>query len=187
MIPDAAPGVHPARAAVPGRTGPTRRSYRRIMTPPPKVISRGTTINAPAERVWELVSDLPSMGAYSPENAGGAWVGGATGPALGAAFRGRNGRGLRRWSTRSTVTRCEPGRAFAFAVRAVGMKTSEWAYELQPEGSGCRLTETWTDRRSPFMVWLGRVTTGVPDRAAFTEHSIDQTLERVKQRAEQKD
>ena len=37
-------------------------------------------IAAPAEKVWALVSDLPRMGEWSPENAGGKWVKGATGP-----------------------------------------------------------------------------------------------------------
>jgi hypothetical protein len=153
----------------------------------PAVISRSTTVAAPAERVWALVSDLPSMGAYSPENAGGSWVGGATGPAVGAVFRGRNGGGLRRWSTTSTVVRCVPGREFAFDVRAVGMVAAEWAYEVEPTPEGCRLTETWTDRRSALLTTLGRVVTGVSDRTAFTAQSIEQTLARVKSRAEGQD
>lgn len=147
-------------------------------------VSRTTSIAAPAQRVWELVSDLPGMGAFSPENRGGSWLG-ATGPAVGAVFRGRNGRGPRRWSTRCTVTRCEPGRAFAFAVSYAGLPVAEWAYEVEPTGHGCRLTETWVDRRGAIMLRLGRLASGVSDRVAFTERSIDQTLERVKAHAEQ--
>lgn len=154
-----------------------------VMPAVAKVISRSTTVAAPAERVWALVSDLPRMGDYSPEAAGGAWVGGR-GPVLGAVFRGRNGRGVRRWSTRSTVVRCVPGREFAFEVSAAGMTAAEWAYEVQPEGDGCRLTETWTDRRNGLVCALGRAVTGVADRGAFTEQSIEQTLNRVKERAE---
>jgi hypothetical protein len=149
-------------------------------------VTRSTTIDAPAERVWELVSDLPRMGEYSPEAVGGAWVGG-TGPALGAVFRGRNVRGLRRWSTRSRVVRCVPGRAFAFEVSAVGLVAAEWAYDVAPEGAGCRLTETWTDRRGPLLVRLGALVTGVADRKGFTAQSIEQTLARVKERAERQE
>lgn len=148
-------------------------------------VTRSTAIAAPATQVWQLVSDLPGMGAFSPENAGGSWRGGATGPALGAVFLGRNRSGLRRWSTRSTVTRCEPGRAFSFAVSSVGLPVAEWAYDVEPEGDGCRLTETWHDRRGPLMVTLGRVVSGVGDRVEFTALSIEQTLQRVKERAEQ--
>lgn len=149
----------------------------------PLVLSRSITVAAPAERVWALISDLPRMGDYSPEAAGGAWVG-HTGPVLGAVFRGRNGRGLRRWSTRSTVVRCVPGREFAFEVRAAGMLAAEWAYEVQPEGDGCRLTETWTDRRAGLVALLGTLVTGVGDRQEFTARSIEQTLDGVKRTAE---
>ena len=149
------------------------------------MITRSVEVAAPAERVWALVSDLPRMGEFSPENEGGRWQGGATGPAVGAVFRGTNRSGRRRWSTRCTVTRCEPGRSFAFAVSAVGLPVAEWSYELEPTAGGCRLSETWQDRRGGLMSWLGRTTTGVQDRTAFTATSIEQTLAQVKARAEQ--
>ena len=41
-------------------------------------------IDAPAHDVFALVSDLTRMGEWSPENTGGKWVKGSTGPALGA-------------------------------------------------------------------------------------------------------
>lgn len=157
------------------------------MSEPLQSLSRSVVVAAPAQRVWELVSDLPVMGEYSPENAGGSWVGGATGPAVGAQFRGRNRRGLHRWSTRCTVTRCDPGRSFAFAVSSVGLPVAEWGYELEPTPEGCRLTETWIDRRGRLITAAGRLVSGVPDRAAFTARSIEQTLERVKSRAERQD
>lgn len=166
-----------------GPAAVARRRYGDRMTPDPKVISRSTVIAAPAQRVWELVCDLPRMGDYSPEAVGGSWVRGG-GPAVGAVFRGRNARGLRRWSTRSRVVRCVPGREFAFDVRAAGFVAAEWGYDLEPLDDGCRLTETWTDRRNALLVVLGRLVTGVADRGSFTARSIEQTLARVKERAE---
>ena len=160
----------------------------RTMPPSLRVLSRSVDIAATPERVWELVSDLPAMGSYSPENTGGSWIGGATGPALGAVFRGRNGRGLHRWSTRCTVTRCDPARSFAFAVSApLGLPVSEWSFDLESTEGGCRLTETWTDRRGALIAGVGRVVSGVADREAFNATSIAQTLDRVKVRAEQQD
>lgn len=156
------------------------------MAPDPQVITRSTTVAASPDRVWALVSDLPRMGEYSPEAVGGSWVRGG-GPAVGSVFRGRNGRGLRRWSTRSRVVRCVPGREFAFEVSAAGMVAAEWAYEVEPDGAGCRLTESWTDRRSRLMVAVGKAVTGVTDREEFTARSIEQTLQRVKDRAERQD
>lgn len=158
------------------------------MPPPVRDLSRSVDVAATPQRVWELVSDLPAMGEYSPENTGGRWVRGATGPAPGAVFRGRNRRGLHRWSTRCTVTRCDPGRSFAFAVAApLGLPVSQWSFDLDPTEHGCRLTETWTDRRGTLISTVGRMISGVADREAFNAMSIEQTLARVKVRAEQQD
>lgn len=147
-------------------------------------ISRSVDVSAPADRVWELVSDLPGMGAYSPENTGGSWQKGVNGPAVGAVFRGKNAQGRRRWSTRSTVVRCVPGREFAFDVSAFGMAVAQWSYDVEPTGRGCTVTETWLDRRGSLVLKSGAVFTGVPDREAFTAQSIEQTLARMKAHAE---
>src|SRR5207237_592649 len=51
---------------------------------------------APPERIWDLVSDVTKIGRYSPETFEAEWLDGATGPAVGARFRGhvkRTGRG----------------------------------------------------------------------------------------------
>jgi uncharacterized protein YndB with AHSA1/START domain len=151
---------------------------------PPRTLARAVEIAAPPERVWELVSDLPGMGRFSPENTGGTWLGGADGPALGARFAGRNASGRRRWSTRCTVVRCEPGRAFAFDVSAGGLPVARWSYELAAVDGGCRLTERWEDRRGRLVGSLGALLTGVADRTAFTTTSLEQTLAAVKEAAE---
>src|SRR5687767_14894334 len=159
-----------------------------MTTPPVRELSRSVRIEAPPERVFDLVSDLPGMGRFSPENAGGRWVGGATGPAVGAGFRGQNRRGrLHRWSTQCTITRCEPGRAFAFSVSSIGLPVAEWAYDIAPDGDGCTLTETWHDRRGGLITVAGRLASGVSDRSGFTAESIERTLAEVKRAAEKQD
>ncbi len=148
-------------------------------------LSRTVQVQAPAERVWGLVSDLPRMGDLSPENAGGTWRRGASGPAVGARFRGANRSGRRRWSTDALVTRCEPGSTFAFVVTFAGLQVAEWSYDvMQVDASSCTVTETWTDRRGALMKGLGGLATGVGDRATFTETSIAHTLAAVKAVAE---
>lgn len=149
-------------------------------------ISRSVRIEAPAERVWGLVSDLPGMGALSPENTGGAWRGGATGPAVGARFRGSNRNGRRRWSTSVTVTRCEPGREFAFAVSSIGLPVSEWAYEISADGpTACTVAESWVDRRPGWFKGPAGLVTGVKDRGEqSTGDNIDRTLAALKRAAE---
>ena len=146
-------------------------------------VSRSLDVAAPAARVWSLVSDLPGMGAYSPENRGGRWVEG-DGPRVGAVFVGTNRAGRRRWSTRCTVVQAEPGQVFAFEVTGVGLAVARWSYELAPNDGGCRVTETWQDRRGALLRATGRLLTGVPDRTAFTATSIEQTLHAVKRAAE---
>lgn len=149
-------------------------------------VVRAVDVAAPADRVYALVSDLPGMGAFSPENRGGRWVRG-DGPQPGSVFAGSNGAGRRRWSTRSTVVTAEPGRAFAFEVAGLGQAVARWTYEIEPTGDGCRLTESWRDLRGPALRTFGPLLTGVKDRTAFTASSIEQTLQAVRRRAEGSD
>lgn len=65
---------------------------------------------APADKVWDLVADVRNIGSYSPEVFEAEWLDGATGPALGARFRGhvkRNEIGPVYWTV-CRVTACEP-------------------------------------------------------------------------------
>src|SRR3954447_4143399 len=105
------------------------------------------TIKAPAAAVYALVADLPRMGEWSPENTGGKWLGGATGPAVGARFRGTNRAGWRFWTTTVTVRAADVGRSFAFDVDVAGLAVSTWAYTFAEAEGGCVVTESWTERR----------------------------------------
>lgn len=147
-------------------------------------ITRSLDVDAPPDRVWELVSDLPKMGELSPENAGGSWLGGATGPAVGARFRGANRRGWRRWSTAVEVIECEPGSRFAFQVRSLGLGVATWSYDVAARPGGCTVTEAWLDQRGAAMERIGRLATGVADRTGYTAESIERTLAAVKEAAE---
>lgn len=141
-------------------------------------------IAAPADKVWTLVSDLPRMGEWSPENTGGRWVGGATGPATGAKFRGTNAKGLRRWSTTCTITDATPGKRFAFEVTYGPVRISTWEYDLTDNGSSTTVTESWTDRRPLWMKVGSGPVMGVMDRDAHNRRNMEQTLESLKKAAE---
>jgi len=89
---------------------------------------------APAERIWELVSDIRNTGRFSPETVDAEWLGGATGPAVGVRFRGkvvRNGRGPTYWSE-CRITACEPGSEFGFVVLVAGRPINHWHYRFTP-------------------------------------------------------
>ena len=72
-----------------------------------------THVSAPPEKLYDLVSDVTRMGEWSPETAKCESIGGATGPAVGARFKGTNKRRVW-WSTDATVVAAERGRRFAF-------------------------------------------------------------------------
>lgn len=144
-------------------------------------ISRSIDVRASAEAAYDLVSDLPGMGALSPENTGGRWVGGASGPVVGARFRGRNRNGVRRWSTGARVEVAEPGREFAFGISSYRViPVSRWRYTFTPVGDGCTVTETWEDRRPGWFKLPAGVVTGVMDRERATARSIEHTLASLK-------
>ena len=139
---------------------------------------------APAEQVWAMVSDLPRMGEWSPENEGAAWLRGATGPAPGATFRGTNRNGKKTWSTDGTVVEVEPGRLFTFRTKAAGFKVAEWRYAFETTATGCRVTETWIDQRGRLAKILGTPVSGVSDRTTHNRASMEETLDRLKDAAE---
>jgi uncharacterized protein YndB with AHSA1/START domain len=133
-------------------------------------------IAASPDQVWALVADLSRMGEWSPENTGGQWVKGATGPETGARFKGTNANGKRSWSTNIVVTECEQGRRFTFDVSSYGFAVATWSYAVEPSPAGCTVTETWTDRRGRLVKSTGATISGVKDRADFNRGSMEQTL-----------
>jgi uncharacterized protein YndB with AHSA1/START domain len=141
-------------------------------------------IGAPAEKVWAMVADLTRMGEWSPENEGVTWLGGAAGPEPGARFTGANRNGAKKWKTDGTIVDVEPGRLFTFRIKAAGFKVAEWRYVFETTATGCRVTETWIDQRGKIAKTLGKPVSGVADRAAHNQATMEQTLKRLKTAAE---
>lgn len=148
-------------------------------------VSVSTHVDAPPEVVFALVSDLARMGEWSPECTSVEWKGGATGPALGAAFKGRNRSGRRRWSTDARITTFEPGKALAFDVHVGPLKVARWGYAVAPDpAGGTTLTETWLDQRLGPIATVTGWATGVKDRSTHNRSGMVATLERMKAAAE---
>lgn len=140
-------------------------------------------IPAPAAEVWGLVSDVTRMGEWSPEATGGKWLKGASGPAVGARFKGTNEAGGKKWSTTCEVTECAPGERFTFRVTGGPFKVATWSYGFEPADGGTRVTESWTDERHPVMARLfGRIT-GIHDRATHNRANMERTLEALERAA----
>ena len=134
-------------------------------------------ITASPERVYELVSDLPRMGEWSPENTGGKWIKGATRAAVGAKFKGTNAKGIMRWSTIATVTAADPGREFAFDVTATGFAVAGWGFSLDAVEGGTKVTQWWDDHRNPVMARVTGFVLRVPDRSGHNRAGMETTLE----------
>lgn len=137
------------------------------------------TIRAGADELYDLVSDLPRMGEWSPENTGGRWVDDAQGPGVGARFRGSNRSGLLRWNTDVVVTAARPGEQFAFDVTLGPFKIANWAYRFEKDGNMTRVTETWTDHRLPVLGTIGNFLVGVRDRPGLNRKNMEVTLAKL--------
>ena len=155
-------------------------------TDTPRSIEVERTIAGSPDELWALVSDVTRMGEWSPESTGGKWVGGATGPAVGARFKGDNRSGSRSWTTACKVTACEPGKRFAFDVKAaMGMKVARWSYEFEPADGGCRVVERWDDQRGALVTLVGPIVTGTKDRVGRNRETMTATLAQLAAAVEQ--
>jgi hypothetical protein len=134
-------------------------------------------IEAPAEVALHFFSDLPGLGRLSPENKGGVWQDGATGPALGVRFKvpmstatlsGPPPRRSPHMSRRSASPFASPRTA---ADSPVGLLRD-------PDSWGCRVTECWTDLRSDVLKRDDKRNDN--DRVKFTEESTHTTQVRLK-------
>jgi hypothetical protein len=142
------------------------------------------TVAADANTVYDLISDITRMGEWSPENTGGQWIRGATGPTVGAWFKGTNRNGARKWSTKCQVTAAEPGSYFAFLVRFGPYTPARWGYRIEPTSDGCVVTEEWTDQRPRWLVLVYPWVLGIKDRAGRNRENMAKTLAALKRTAE---
>ncbi len=141
-------------------------------------------IAAPAERLYGIVTDVAQMGRLSPECTGGRWLAGASGPAVGARFKGTNKRGIARWSTTNEVVAAVPGQEFAFETRQSGTR---WSYRFEPDGDGTLVTEeraAFKDRPLLARVFTAMALGGVADHDDELRDGMRATLERLKAVAE---
>lgn len=130
-------------------------------------------IDAPAELVWELVSDVGVPARFSSELMEAHWLDPADGATPGARFVGRSAHpAAGEWETTSVVTICEPGRRFAWAVGGPADPSATWGFDLVPEGSGVRLRE-WA-RLGPGPSGLTPAIAARPDKE---ERIIERRLE----------
>lgn len=141
-------------------------------------------IAAPAQRIYDIVSDITQMGRLSPECTGGRWLGSASGPAVGARFVGTNKRGWFRWFTTNKVVAADPGREFAFETKQSGTR---WSYRMEPDGDATIVTESrapWRERPVLAKLTSALFLGGVGGHEDEMRAGLQATLERLKAVAE---
>ncbi|HUW03935.1 MAG TPA: SRPBCC family protein [Acidimicrobiales bacterium] len=139
-------------------------------------VSVERTIEASPEEVWTLASDPTRMGEWSPENTGATWIGGATGPAVGAKFKGSNQNGRFKWSTTCTVTHCTELEQFEFDVKYGPLPIAHWGFLLEPSNGATKVTEHWTNHEARPIAVIVDKTLGVADRGELNRTNMEATL-----------
>jgi hypothetical protein len=142
--------------------------------------SATVSMAAPAEAIWNLIADVRNTGRFSPETFEAEWLDGASGPALGARFRGhvrRNEIGPVYWTT-CRVTACEPGREFGFEVLVGDTPVNNWHYRLSPTDGGTDVTESFRMNDSAFTKLYSVL--GGQLRRRRNIRDMRKTLERIK-------
>ena len=93
-------------------------------------------IDAPASKVWALISDFRRMPQWSPQC---RWMRPFGPLRQGTRTLNFNRRNRLFWPTTCTVVEVIPEKKLAFRVDA---NRTIWSYELEPHGQGTRVTET---------------------------------------------
>jgi Polyketide cyclase / dehydrase and lipid transport len=138
-----------------------------------------TVIERPAADVFAAISDVTRMGEWSPECVAGRWVPPATGPAVDAIFEGDNVAAIgpvtvKKWTTSSKVTACEPGAVFEFV--AEGYTT--WRYEMTESDGTTSVTESFSF--APYEGWQRFVYSTLLRRERNMVKGMEKTLARIK-------
>ncbi|MDT4938329.1 MAG: hypothetical protein QOG80_2000 [Pseudonocardiales bacterium] len=139
-------------------------------------------IEARPEALYAIVADIDRTPELSDEILSCTWLDGATEPAVGARFKARNkaGRGPS-WGNKPVIVTVEPDREIAWARTEPFAGTVEWRYRFTPEGTGTRVTESYTVTKPLTIVgWfiIGGLY-GLKDRRTDLRNGMNETLDRL--------
>lgn len=116
-----------------------------------RIIRSEIVVDAPPERVWQVLTDFSRLARVSPEliamiplKPGGLRVG--------QWYLGLNKRGAALWTTRNVIAELVPHRRIAWDTTTSGAR---WTYELTGVNASTRVTETRTIPRE--LTTVGRV------------------------------
>lgn len=140
-------------------------------------------VDAPPERVYDVISDVTRTGEWSPVCHRVEWTGGSTGPEPGATFKGWNKQGPMHWSRECRVREAERGKVFSFSTYVKDKESTRWQYTLEPANGGTELTETYEPVWAPgYVRVLGKL--AGKRMARESQKNLRASLERIKRTVE---
>jgi Polyketide cyclase / dehydrase and lipid transport len=122
-------------------------------------------IPAEADALWTLVADVTRVGEINSECLRADWRKPATGPALGARFRGHNRVGRFRWARTCEVVACELGREFAWQTLPRWFDSTVWRFRFEPGTSGTLVTHSYEVVKTAPRLLLGPTLRLIPHHA----------------------
>jgi hypothetical protein len=138
-------------------------------------------VDAPADEVYRVVTDVTSTGERSTECHQVEWLDGSRAPVVGARIRGHNRYGLVRWTRVCEVVEASPGQAFAFRTvperwDPTRRDSTTWRYELEPEGDRTRVRHSYRitlDPLPPLKSVYGVLLPHHRDMRPSMQHTLD--------------
>ena len=148
------------------------------MSKQPPISARAErVIDASPDVIYNLVTDLPRMPEWSPENTEVVWLD-EDAAAVGSRFKGSNQLGSLKWSVKGAVTEAQQGQSFEFKIN--GRSGPVWRYELHPTADGTLVVETVEQaKRSPWPIRMLQRKAGVTDRSAHLRSDMETTLDNL--------
>lgn len=142
-------------------------------------------VTAPAEELYDLVSDVTRTGDWSPICTACWWDDPEQAGQVGAWFTGHNELPGHTWETRSQVVAARRGSEFAWVV---GDGFVRWGFEMAAVEGGTELTETWAFLPSGLTMFHerhgARAEAEIAARTEQAHTGIPQTLAAIKRIAE---
>jgi hypothetical protein len=138
-------------------------------------------IDAPAESLYDLVSDVVRTPQWSPEVISCSWLDGHTRATVGARFLARNKKRWFTWSNKPVVQTTDRGREFAFTRTERGGGTIRWYYRFTPSGTATTVEHGYQVIR-PVPVALHvilRILLGVRDLRGDLNQNMSTSLRRL--------
>lgn len=169
-----------------------------IATPIPRrysdcpTVSSSVRIEASADRVWSLVSDISLPTRFSSELCAVEWSASVEVPGVGARFVGHSAHpAIGEWQTTCVVTVFDRNRCFEWRVGDPDRPSSIWRFTIVPLDDSAVTLEQWF-QMGPARSGLNAAIDAMPDKEAriverrLGEHGANMqlTLEGIKQLAE---